>query len=52
MSLAATLYTWLALMPAGVLAYDTRLEIIVQNGQLEVNEAKRPQKVSQILTSE
>ena len=52
MSLAAALRAWLALVPTGVLAEDTRLEIIIQNGRLEVNEAKKPQKVSQILTSE
>ena len=52
MSLAAALHAWLALVPAEVLAEDTRLEIIIQDGQLQVNEAKMPQKVSQISTSE
>ena len=46
MSLATVLCAWLALVPARVLAKDTRLEIIIQNGQFEVNEAKKPKKVS------
>ena len=46
MSLAAALRMWLALVPAEVLARDTRLEIVIQNGQLEVNKALVPQKVS------
>ena len=49
MSLAATLRAWLALVPAEVLGEDTRLEVIIQNGRLEANEAKVPQKVSQDL---
>ena len=52
MSLAAALYAWLVLVPAGVLVEDTRLEIVIKNRQLEVNKVKRPQKVSQILISE
>ena len=36
----------LALVPAKVLAKDIRLELIVQNGRLQVNEAKLPQKIS------
>ena len=46
MSLAAALQAWLALVPAGVLAADTKLEIIVQNRRLEVNEANKPKKIS------
>ena len=46
MSLAAALHAWLALVPAEVLAKDTRLEVIIQNGRLQVNEAKVPQKAS------
>ena len=49
MSLAAALHAWLAVVPAEVLAEDTRLEVIVLNGRLQVNEAKVPQKVSQYL---
>ena len=40
----------LALMPANqVLAKDIRLEVVVQDGQMEVKEAKKPQKVSTLL---
>ena len=46
MSLAAALRAWLALVPAEVLAEDTRLEVVIQNGRFEVNEAKVPKKVS------
>ena len=46
MSLTAALYTWLALVPAEVLGEDTRLEVVIQNGRLVVNEAKVTQKVS------
>ena len=46
MSLAAALHVWLALVPAEVLAKDVRLEIVILNGQLQVNKAKVPQKVS------
>ena len=35
MPLAAALHTCLALVLAGVLAKDTRLEIVVQNGRLQ-----------------
>ena len=42
MFLSAALRAWLALVPAGVLAEDTRLEIVVQNGSLEVNKVKKP----------
>ena len=36
-------------MLAEVLAKDTRLEVVVLNGRLEVNEAKLLQKVSTVL---
>ena len=39
MSFDAALHAFLALVPAGVLAKDTRLEVVILNGQLEVNEA-------------
>ena len=45
MSLATALHAWLALVLAEALAKDTRLEVVIQNGRLEVNEAKVPQKV-------
>ena len=45
MSLAAALRVWLALVPAKALAKDVRLEVVVLNGRLQVNEAKVPQKV-------
>ena len=45
MSLAAALHAWLALVPAESLAKDVRLEVIILNGRLQVNEAKVPQKV-------
>ena len=37
MSFATALDAWLALVLARVVAEDTRLEIIIQNGRLEVN---------------
>ena len=46
MSLAATLRALLVLVPAEVLAKDVRLEVVILYGQLQVNEAKLPQKVS------
>ena len=46
MSLAAAPHVFLVLVPAKVLAKDVRLEVIILNGRLEVNEAKLPQKVS------
>ena len=53
MSLAEDLHGMLALVPANqVLAKDTRLEVVVQDGQLEVREAKKPQKVSILLNIE
>ena len=50
MSLAEALRGMLALMPANqVLAEDIWLEVVVQDGQLEVKEAKKTQKVSTLL---
>ena len=46
MSLAAALHVWLTLLPAKVLSKDTKLEVLVQNGQFKVNKAKVPQKVN------
>ena len=49
-SLAEALCGMLALMPANqVLAEDIRLEVVVQDGRLEVRESKKPQKVSTLL---
>ena len=52
MPLVAALRAWLAMVPAVALALDMRLEIVIQDGQLEVIETKKLQKVSQIPTSE
>ena len=50
MFLAEALCGMLALMPRNqVLAKDIRLEVVIQDGQLEVREAKKPQKVSTVL---
>ena len=50
MSLAEALCGMLALMADNQrLAKDSRLEVVVQDGQLEVKEAKKPQKVSMLL---
>ena len=50
MSLAEALCGMLALMPANqVLAKDIQLEIVIQDGQLEVREATKPQKVNTLL---
>ena len=50
MSLAKALHGMLALMPTNeVLSKDIQLEVVVQEGQLEVREAKLPQKVSILL---
>ena len=49
-SLAKALSGMLALMPANqVLAEDIRLEVVIQDGQLQVREAKKLQKVSILL---
>ena len=49
MSLAATLHAFLASVPAKVLAEDAWLEVVILGGQLEVKEAKLPQKASTLL---
>ena len=50
MSLDEALRGMLALMPANqVLLKDIQLVVIVQDGWLEVREAKKPQKVSILL---
>ena len=49
MSFAAALCAWLALVPAGVLAKDTKLEFIILNRRLKVNKAKLPQKLNTVL---
>ena len=50
MSLSGALHGILALMPANqVLAEDIRLEVVIQDGRLEVREAKKSQKVSTLL---
>ena len=46
MSLVAALHVWLTLVPAEALGEDTRLEVVIQKGGLEVNKTKVPQKVS------
>ena len=52
MPLVTALRAWLAMVPAIALAPDTRLEIVILDGQLDVIEMKKPEKVSQILISE
>ena len=52
MPLVTALHAWLAMVPAIALAPDMRLEIVVQDGRLEVIGTKKPQKVSQIPISE
>ena len=52
MPLVTALRAWLAMVPTIALAPDTRLEIVVLDGRLDVIEMKKPKKVSQILTSE
>ena len=52
MPLVTALRAWLAMVPAIALAPDTRLEIVIIDGRLDVIETKKPKKVSQILTSE
>ena len=46
MSLADALCSMLAFVPAEMLAKDIRLEVVTQDGQLEVTEAKQPQKAN------
>ena len=52
MPLVTALRAWLAMVPTIALAPDTRLEIVVLDGRLDIIEKKKPEKVSQILTSE
>ena len=52
MPLVTALCAWLAMVPTVALAPDTRLEIVIQDGRLDVIEMKKPKKVSQIPTSE
>ena len=52
MLLVTALRAWLTMVPAVALAPDTRLEIVVLDGRLDVIEMKKPEKVSQIPTSE
>ena len=52
MTLVTALRAWLTMVPAIGLAPDTRLEIVVLDGQLDVIETKKLKKVSQIPTSE
>ena len=46
MPLVSALHAWLAMVPTIALALDTRLEIAVIDGQLDVIEMKKPKKVS------
>ena len=52
MPLVTALRAWLTMVPAIALALDTRLEIVVIDGRLDVIEMKKLKKVSEILTSE
>ena len=52
MPLVTALHAWLEMVPAIALALDMKLEIVIQDGRLEVIKTKKPQKVSQIPTSE
>ena len=52
MPLVTALHAWLAIVPAIALAPDTRLEIVILDGLLDVIEMKKLEKVSQIPTSE
>ena len=52
MPLVTAFRAWLAMLPAIALAPDTRLEIVVQDGRLDVIKTNKPEKVSQIPTSE
>ena len=42
MPLVTALHVWLAMVPAIALALDTRLEIVVLDGQLDIIETKKP----------
>ena len=52
MPLVSALRAWLAMVNPKALAPDTRLEIAVVDGRLDVIETKKPKKVSPILTNE
>ena len=52
MPLVTALCAWLAMVPAIALALDTRLEIVIQDVRLDIIQTKKPEKVSQIPTSE
>ena len=52
MPLVTALCAWLTMVPTIALAPDTRLEIVVIDGRLDVIKTKKPKKVSQIPTSE
>ena len=52
MPLVTALHAWLAMVPAIALAPDTRLEIVVIDGRLDVIEMKKPKKVGKVPTSE
>ena len=50
MSLVEAFHGMLALMLTNqVLTEDIQLEVVIQDGQLEVREAKKPQQVSTLL---
>ena len=52
MPLVSALCAWLTMVPPMALAPDTRLEIAIVDGRLDIIETKKPQKVSQSLTNE
>ena len=52
MPLVTALHAWLTMVPAIALALDTRLEIVILDGRLDIIETKKLKKVSQIPTSE
>ena len=52
MPLVTALRAWLAMVPTIALVLDTRLEIVVLDGRLDVIKMKKPEKVSQVVTSE
>ena len=52
MPLVTALHAWLAMVPTIALVPDTRLEIVILDGRLDVIKTKKPEKVSQIPTSE
>ena len=52
MPLVTALRAWFAMVPAIALAPDTRLEIVIVDGRLDIIKTKKPKKVSQIPTRE